>query len=145
MTSKWVIQNILQLSEKWILLQQHSHSNKCSPDLPSLTVLPWDSRFWPKSRSLDHRYFRVFENKNNPNWSLIVLLIQIRKFQITAWVFLGSLPCTGCWFPSIILKLVIFRVHQKEKIACLVSLCNYRNLSKKLHLEQTQKAISEDV
>ena len=64
---------------------------------------------------LDHRFFHVFENKNNRNWSLIVLLMQIRKFQINAWVFLGSLPCTGCWFPSIILKLAIFRVHQKKK------------------------------
>ena len=73
---------------------------------------------------LDHKFFHVFENKSNPNWFLIVLLMQIRKFQINAWVFLGSLPCTGCWFPSIILKLVIFRVHQKEKITCLASLCN---------------------
>ena len=78
---------------------------------------------------LVHRFFHVFKNKNNPSWSLIVLLMQIGKFQINAWVFLASLPCTGCWFPSKILKLVIFSVHQKDEIAFLVSLCNLKDLS----------------
>ena len=107
-------------------------------DLPSLTVLTKSHSLTARHKILMvnwyprkkfslvpiHRFFDVFENKNNSNWSLIVLLMQIKKFQINDWFFLGRLSCIGCWFPCIILKLVDFSVHQKEEIAFLVSLCN---------------------
>ena len=40
-------------------------------------------------------YFHAFQNKNNSDWSLIILLIQIGKFRISAWVAFDSLSCTG--------------------------------------------------
>ena len=42
---------------------------------------------------------RIFENKNNPNW---FLMIWIGKFRINAWLAVASLHCIWCWFRSLI-------------------------------------------
>ena len=73
-----------------------------SADLPSLMVLPWDSRFWFESHGAtvnwDVRHFsslelfHILKHKNNSNWSLTISTIQIGKFQINsvAWFVLGA-------------------------------------------------------
>ena len=48
------------------------------------------------------KIFSSFQKQNNPNWSLIISPIQIRKFRINAWVSPASLSCTRCLFHSLI-------------------------------------------
>ena len=50
--------------------------------------------------------------RNSP-WSVIILPIQIRMFQISAWVSLASLPGIGCWFYNLIFRFIVFSMHQK--------------------------------
>ena len=61
------------------------------------------------------------------------------------WVSLASLPCTGCWSRSLIFRLVAFSMHQKWKLYSLFHCAIKKFYHVKFHLQQTQKAMSEDV
>ena len=136
-------------------------------DLPTVTVLPWDSRFWLRSHDLSvgHEtlmtnwhlrqfsslilveylfWFQVFENKNNPSWSLIKSPMQIGKLRINVWLALASLHCIGCLFHSLIFK-GFFNMHLKEEFAFPISLWNQRNLLKKAWPATDTKTRSEDI
>ena len=73
------------------------------------------------------RIFSRFPKQNNPNWSLTILLLQIRKFRIN----LASLLAIGLWFHSLIHKLDVFNRLQKGEFLFPVLLCNQRNWSEK--------------
>ena len=51
-------------------------------------------------------------------------------------------PLLGANF-SLIFRLVVFSVHQKEEVAFLVSLCNYRNSSYKVSSAANTKNIDQ--
>ena len=78
--------------------------------------------------------------QNNANWSLIILLTQIEKFQINGWISPASLPCIGCWFRSMVFMLAVFSIHQKEEFAFPVSLCSQGNLLKKSYSAANTKS-----
>ena len=143
---------------------QHYHYHKkyeqfdyLETDLPSLTVLPWGSRFWLESHGLTERhkiltvkwhlpsvvltegYFHNFENENNPIWSSVILPVQTGNFRNNSWVSVASLLDIGCWFHSLIFRLDVFSMLQKQKFAFPVSLSNQRNLSMKVSFAENTR------
>ena len=63
-----------------------------------------------------------------------------------AWLALAHSPCIGYWIHSLIFRLVVFSMHQKEESEFPVLLCNHRILSKKAsYAANTKKARNEDV
>ena len=74
-------------------------------------------------------YFRVFKNKNSPDWFLAISPMQIGKFRFDVWHALNSLSCIRCWFHS--LRFVVFSKYQKEKFTFLVSL-RYQGIYKRM-------------
>ena len=121
-------------------------------------VLQWDSGIWLESHSLtvSHKivslnwllghfsslllveeYFHVFQNKNNLNWSVTISLMQFGKFWVntlpvlTSGLALAKPPCTECWFHSLIFRLVVLTMHEKDEFAFPVT--------------QTQKFIKESL
>ena len=111
--------------------------------MPSLIVLPWDWRLWLESHSLTVRHkivtakwylesflplqslkdiFVLLQKKNNSYCSLAILSIQIREFYVNNWLALASLPFIGWWFHSLVFRLVIFIMYQKEEFAfCFIA------------------------
>ena len=110
-------------------------------------VLQWDSGIWLESHSLtiSHKivslnwrlgqfsslllvegYFHVFQNKNNLNWSVTISLMQFGKLWVntlpvlTSGVALAKPPCIECWFDSLIFRLAVLTMYQKDEFVFLV-------------------------
>ena len=86
------------------------------------------------------RIFSRFQKQKQSE--LIILPIQIGKFQINAWVSLATLPGIGCGFYNLIFRLVVFNMHKKEECVLPDEVADQRNLSKDASTASTTK-ISE--